>query len=80
MNTNKILIVMGMQNDFITGSLSTEEAREIVPYVKGEIEIKRRISRSLCKRYAFRRISIYTGRRRITNYSLSSWNKWVADY
>ena len=42
MNTNKILIVMGMQNDFITGSLSTKEAREIVPYVKEEIETKRK--------------------------------------
>ena len=34
---NKILIVVDMQNDFITGSLGTAEAREIVPEVAEKI-------------------------------------------
>ena len=34
----KILIVVDMQNDFITGSLGTEEARAIVPNVKKKVE------------------------------------------
>jgi len=35
---NKILIVVDMQNDFITGSLGTAEAREIVPEVAEKID------------------------------------------
>lgn len=35
---NRILIVIDMQNDFITGSLGTKEAREIVPKVEKKIE------------------------------------------
>ena len=35
---NKILIVVDMQNDFITGSLGTAEAREIVPKVAEKID------------------------------------------
>lgn len=35
---NKILIVIDMQNDFITGPLGTPEARTIVPNVKKKIE------------------------------------------
>ena len=31
---HNILVVVDMQNDFITGSLGTKEAVEIVPYVK----------------------------------------------
>lgn len=34
----KVLIVVDMQNDFITGSLGTPEARAIVPKVKAKIE------------------------------------------
>ena len=34
----KILVVVDMQNDFITGSLGTPEARAIVPNVKRKIE------------------------------------------
>lgn len=35
---NNCLIVIDMQNDFISGSLGTEEAKKIVPRVKLEIE------------------------------------------
>lgn len=34
----KILIVVDMQNDFVTGSLGSEEARKIVPNVKKKID------------------------------------------
>lgn len=34
----KVLVVVDMQNDFITGSLGTPEARAIVPKVKAKIE------------------------------------------
>ena len=34
----KILIVVDMQNDFVTGSLGTKEAVEVVPNVKKKIE------------------------------------------
>lgn len=34
----KFLIVVDMQNDFVTGSLGTKEARAIVPNVKARIE------------------------------------------
>lgn len=34
----KILVVVDMQNDFITGSLGTKEARAIVPNVKKKIK------------------------------------------
>lgn len=34
----KILVVVDMQNDFITGSLGTPEAKAIVPNVKNKIE------------------------------------------
>ena len=34
----KTLIVVDMQNDFITGSLGSEEAKKIVPYVKEKVE------------------------------------------
>lgn len=34
----KVLIVVDMQNDFITGSLGTKEAQAIVPNVKKKIE------------------------------------------
>ena len=33
----KILVVVDMQNDFITGSLGTKEAQAIVPFVKEKI-------------------------------------------
>ena len=36
--TNKLLIVVDMQNDFITGSLGTPEAKAIVPNVVNKIE------------------------------------------
>lgn len=41
MKKNRFLIVVDMQNDFITGSLGTEEAQRIVPIC--EYHIKRRI-------------------------------------
>lgn len=34
----KLLVVVDMQNDFITGSLGTKEAQEIVPKVKAKID------------------------------------------
>ena len=34
----KLLIVVDMQNDFVTGSLGNVEAQKIVPYVKEKIE------------------------------------------
>lgn len=33
-NSNSVIIVVDMQNDFITGSLGTAEAVKIVPAVK----------------------------------------------
>ena len=36
--SKKVLIVVDMQNDFITGTLGTEEAQAIVPNVKKKIE------------------------------------------
>lgn len=41
MNSNKILIVVDMQNDFIDGTLGTEAAVKIVPKVKEKIEYYR---------------------------------------
>lgn len=38
---NKLLVVIDMQNDFITGSLGTKEAEEIVEKVKAKIEMYR---------------------------------------
>lgn len=35
---NKTLIVVDMQNDFVTGSLSNPTAQEIIPFIKSEIE------------------------------------------
>ena len=35
---NKTLVVIDMQNDFVTGALRNEEAIKIVPYVKKKIE------------------------------------------
>ena len=32
-----ILVVVDMQNDFVSGALGTAEAREIVPYVVGRV-------------------------------------------
>lgn len=34
----KLLVVVDMQNDFISGALGSSEAEQIVPYVKGLIE------------------------------------------
>lgn len=34
----KVLIVVDMQNDFVTGSLGTKEAQEIVPNIKHKID------------------------------------------
>ena len=34
----KLLVVVDMQNDFISGALGTEEARSIVPSVTGKIK------------------------------------------
>jgi nicotinamidase/pyrazinamidase len=35
---NNLLIVVDMQNDFITGPLGTNEAQAIVPYVEEKIK------------------------------------------
>ena len=35
---DKLLIVVDMQNDFITGSLGSPQARQILPFVKEKIE------------------------------------------
>ena len=37
METNKVLVVVDMQNDFIEGSLATKEAQTIVPNVVNKI-------------------------------------------
>ena len=37
-NMSNVLIVIDMQNDFVTGSLGSKEAREIVPNVKNKIK------------------------------------------
>lgn len=34
----KTLVVVDMQNDFVTGSLGTKEAQAIVPNVKARVE------------------------------------------
>lgn len=34
----KLLVVVDMQNDFISGALGSSEAEKIVPYVKGLVE------------------------------------------
>lgn len=39
---DKILLVIDMQNDFISGSLGTEEAKAIVPNVKAKIDSYRK--------------------------------------
>ncbi len=36
----KALIVVDMQNDFVLGSLGSEQAKAVVPFVKEEIEIR----------------------------------------
>ena len=38
MDTRDLLVVVDMQNDFITGALGTKEAQAIVPSVKAKIE------------------------------------------
>lgn len=38
METRELLVVVDMQNDFITGALGTKEAQAIVPHVKAKIE------------------------------------------
>ena len=35
---NKILVVVDMQNDFLTGSLDHESAGTVIPNIKREIE------------------------------------------
>ena len=35
---NKILVVVDMQNDFLTGSLVNESAVKVIPNIKREIE------------------------------------------
>ena len=34
----KLLVVVDVQNDFVDGSLGTEEAIEIIPYVRKKVE------------------------------------------
>lgn len=41
----KTLIVIDMQNDFVTGPLGTPEARAIVPNIKNKIESYKKLSR-----------------------------------
>ena len=38
MDTRELLVVVDMQNDFITGALGTKEAQAIVPNVKAKID------------------------------------------
>ncbi|MBQ5658661.1 MAG: cysteine hydrolase, partial [Peptococcaceae bacterium] len=38
MDTRDLLVVVDMQNDFITGALGTKEAQAIVPNVKAKID------------------------------------------
>lgn len=35
---NKTLIVVDMQNDFVTGALANPTAEKIIPFIKSEIE------------------------------------------
>lgn len=37
--TQKILVIIDMQNDFITGALGTQEAQAIVKKVKRKIDL-----------------------------------------
>lgn len=43
----KVLVVVDMQNDFITGSLGTKEAQAIVPNVKKKIDEYRKAGHSI---------------------------------
>lgn len=36
--SKKMLIVVDMQNDFVTGSLANQTALEVIPFIKSEIE------------------------------------------
>lgn len=36
---NKVLVVVDMQNDFVTGPLGTQEARAIVDYVRNKVDM-----------------------------------------
>lgn len=38
---NNILVIVDMQNDFVTGALGTAEAKAIVPYIQERIRIAR---------------------------------------
>lgn len=38
---NNILVIVDMQNDFVTGSLGTPEAQAIVPYIQEKIRVAR---------------------------------------
>lgn len=60
----KVLVVVDMQNDFVTGSLGTKEALEIVPNVKCKVEeyLKKWGRSFLYKRYTLGRLFRYTGR------------------
>ena len=45
----KLLIVIDMQNDFITGTLGSPQAQQILPYVKAKIdECKRNGDKNKC--------------------------------
>lgn len=42
MNTEKVLIVIDMQNDFVTGALANQAAQEIIPAIAEEIKAYRK--------------------------------------
>ena len=54
----KILIVVDMQNDFVTGALGSEDAQKILPGVRAKIDAyhKRRCRSDLYQRYPWREL------------------------
>lgn len=60
-NMSNVLIVIDMQNDFVTGSLGNKDAQMIVPNVKAKIkEYADRGDRIFYKRYPRGELSGYT--------------------
>ena len=58
----ELLVVIDMQNDFVTGSLGTKEACGIVDNVKNKIEeYVERAGDCLYKRYTYRAVSGNSG-------------------
>ena len=73
-----ILVVVDMQNDFIDGSLGTEEAQRIVPEVVKKIQTF--VWNCVCdKRYPRRELSGDGRRKKTSGQTLYPWNRRLAD-